>query len=188
VCCLQTDFFLRWVRFQVLTSASVKMTVFWDVVQCSPVEIDGRFRGQFLRYFAAHSRRQSSSLRVVFQKYFITFLFSKTYHSFCSFRHRTGHTRFFLPVISLGAQSLKIGGTFVGTQSQTQSRCTIGCSARRKSFAPWLFRRNTARKAYELPSHCSIPGEGNHEFVLLVVWNLDGRQQQVICVICSATW
>jgi hypothetical protein len=33
------------VRFQVLTAASMKMAVFWDVAQCSLVEIDRRFRG-----------------------------------------------------------------------------------------------------------------------------------------------
>jgi hypothetical protein len=35
------------VRFQVLTAASMKMTVFWDVAQCSVVEIDRRFRGAY---------------------------------------------------------------------------------------------------------------------------------------------
>jgi hypothetical protein len=33
------------VRFQDLTAASIKMTVFWDVAPCSLVEIDRRFRG-----------------------------------------------------------------------------------------------------------------------------------------------
>jgi hypothetical protein len=33
------------VRFQLLTVASMKMTVFWDVTPCSLVEIDQRFRG-----------------------------------------------------------------------------------------------------------------------------------------------
>jgi hypothetical protein len=31
--------------FQVLTATSMKMTVFWDVAQCSLVQIDRRFRG-----------------------------------------------------------------------------------------------------------------------------------------------
>jgi hypothetical protein len=35
------------VRFQVLTATSMKMTVFWDVVPCSVVEIDCRFRGAY---------------------------------------------------------------------------------------------------------------------------------------------
>jgi hypothetical protein len=29
---------LRYVRFQVLTAASMKMTVFWDITSCSIVE------------------------------------------------------------------------------------------------------------------------------------------------------
>jgi hypothetical protein len=33
------------VRFQVLTAASTKVTVFWDVAPCSLVENDRRFRG-----------------------------------------------------------------------------------------------------------------------------------------------
>jgi hypothetical protein len=32
------------VRYQVLTAASVKVTVFWDIAPCSLVEIDRRFR------------------------------------------------------------------------------------------------------------------------------------------------
>jgi hypothetical protein len=32
------------VRFQVLTAASSKMIVFWDVATCSLIEIDGRSR------------------------------------------------------------------------------------------------------------------------------------------------
>jgi hypothetical protein len=35
------------VRFQVLTAASVKMTADWDIVPCSPVEVDRRFRGAY---------------------------------------------------------------------------------------------------------------------------------------------
>jgi hypothetical protein len=34
-----------WLRFQVLTAASMKMTVFWDVAPCSLVEVYGRIRG-----------------------------------------------------------------------------------------------------------------------------------------------
>jgi hypothetical protein len=44
------------VRCQVLTAASMKMTVFWDVALCSLVEVDGRFRSA---YFL---RDQSSSV------------------------------------------------------------------------------------------------------------------------------
>jgi hypothetical protein len=54
--------------FQVLTAASMNMTVFWEVVLCCLVEIDRRFRGtyclhhqvgQYLPYYTAqHPRRQ----------------------------------------------------------------------------------------------------------------------------------
>jgi len=35
------------VRFQVLTSANVKMAVFWDVASCSLIKIHRRFRGEY---------------------------------------------------------------------------------------------------------------------------------------------
>jgi hypothetical protein len=35
------------VRFQVVTATSVKMTVFWDVAPCGPVEINERVRGAY---------------------------------------------------------------------------------------------------------------------------------------------
>jgi hypothetical protein len=35
------------VRFQVLTAASLKMTVFWDVESCKLIETDRRFRGVY---------------------------------------------------------------------------------------------------------------------------------------------
>jgi hypothetical protein len=35
------------VRFQVLTAASMKFRVIWDVVPCSHVEVDRRFRGAY---------------------------------------------------------------------------------------------------------------------------------------------
>jgi hypothetical protein len=35
------------VRFEVLTAASMKMTVFWYIAPCSLVEIDRRFRGAY---------------------------------------------------------------------------------------------------------------------------------------------
>jgi hypothetical protein len=34
-----------WVRFQVLTVVGLKMTVFWDIVLCSLVEVYRCFRG-----------------------------------------------------------------------------------------------------------------------------------------------
>jgi hypothetical protein len=38
-------------RFQV-TAASLKMTIFWDVVPCSLVEVDRRFRGAYTSYLS----------------------------------------------------------------------------------------------------------------------------------------
>jgi hypothetical protein len=35
------------VRFQVLTVANIKMTVFWEVAPCSLIEIERRFRGAY---------------------------------------------------------------------------------------------------------------------------------------------
>jgi hypothetical protein len=36
---------LREMRFEVLTAARMKMTVFWDVAPCSLIEVYRRFRG-----------------------------------------------------------------------------------------------------------------------------------------------
>jgi hypothetical protein len=50
VAALQCFFFFlkrRDVRFQVLTAASMKVTVVWDVAPCSLVDIDLRFRGAY---------------------------------------------------------------------------------------------------------------------------------------------
>jgi hypothetical protein len=46
---VQTDMklFLRDVRFQVLTSVSMKFRVFWDEVPCSHVKVDRRFGGAY---------------------------------------------------------------------------------------------------------------------------------------------
>jgi hypothetical protein len=35
----QGKIYIKWVRFQVLTAAKMKMTVFWDVAPCSVVEV-----------------------------------------------------------------------------------------------------------------------------------------------------
>jgi hypothetical protein len=37
----------NWVRFEVLTAKSMKITVLKDVALCSPVDIDRRFRGDY---------------------------------------------------------------------------------------------------------------------------------------------
>jgi hypothetical protein len=34
-------------RFRVLTAASMKFRIFWDVAQCSHVEVDRRFRRSY---------------------------------------------------------------------------------------------------------------------------------------------
>jgi hypothetical protein len=58
---------LLWLRFQVFTAARMKITVFWDLVPCSIVEIDRRFRGAYCFHhhgalmMARCPRRQSSS-------------------------------------------------------------------------------------------------------------------------------
>jgi hypothetical protein len=41
------------VRFQVLTAASMKFRVFWDVASCSHVDFDGRFRGTYCLHHEA---------------------------------------------------------------------------------------------------------------------------------------
>jgi hypothetical protein len=38
---------MKSVRIQILTAASLKLAAFWDIVPCSPVEVDGRFRGAY---------------------------------------------------------------------------------------------------------------------------------------------
>jgi hypothetical protein len=42
---------LKYVIFQVLTTASMKFRVFWDVVLCSHVEVDRRFRGAYCIHY-----------------------------------------------------------------------------------------------------------------------------------------
>jgi hypothetical protein len=46
------------VRFQVLTAASMKVTVSWDVAPCSLAEIDRRFRGASAAIIIAKSFAQ----------------------------------------------------------------------------------------------------------------------------------
>jgi hypothetical protein len=44
----ETVFKLKeYVRFQVLTEASMKMTAFSDIAKCSLIEVDGRFRDAY---------------------------------------------------------------------------------------------------------------------------------------------
>jgi hypothetical protein len=51
------------VRFQVLTAASMRMSVFWDVAPRSLVETNRRFRALVISVGLQHPRRQSSSRR-----------------------------------------------------------------------------------------------------------------------------
>jgi hypothetical protein len=39
------------VRFQVLSEANIKMTVLWDIVPCSLVEVDRRFRSPYCLHY-----------------------------------------------------------------------------------------------------------------------------------------
>jgi hypothetical protein len=39
---------IQFVRFEVFMATSMKMAVFWDVVPCSLVDIDQRFRGAYI--------------------------------------------------------------------------------------------------------------------------------------------
>jgi hypothetical protein len=50
------------VRFKVFTSASMKFSVFWDVLPCSQVDVGRRFRGAFYLYHQGYFRY--SRLRV----------------------------------------------------------------------------------------------------------------------------
>jgi hypothetical protein len=46
--CLQLRMILSvFVRFQVLTAASLNITAFWDIAPCSFVEVVKRFRGEY---------------------------------------------------------------------------------------------------------------------------------------------
>jgi hypothetical protein len=38
---------MKYVRFQVLTAASMKIRAFWDMAPCSLVAVDRRFRGAY---------------------------------------------------------------------------------------------------------------------------------------------
>jgi hypothetical protein len=50
------------VRFQVLTAAATKMTALWDIVLCSLVEVDQRFRGVYCLHRQRDHRQSSSRL------------------------------------------------------------------------------------------------------------------------------
>jgi hypothetical protein len=45
------------VRFQVLTAAGMKITVFWDAASCSLAEVYRRFRGSFCRHHHCDNAR-----------------------------------------------------------------------------------------------------------------------------------
>jgi hypothetical protein len=49
------------VTFQVFTTVSMKMTVFWDVAPCSLVKVERRFRGAYCSIIRAFLRKLSPS-------------------------------------------------------------------------------------------------------------------------------
>jgi hypothetical protein len=84
--CIYQGFHNQWnqcnfrepMQFQVLTVASMKITIFWDVALCSLVEVYQHFRGSYCLhhhrpvvgkdipdYMAQHPRRQSSSMKIM---------------------------------------------------------------------------------------------------------------------------
>jgi hypothetical protein len=50
-------------RFQVLMAASMNMTAFWDNSQCSPVEVNRRFRGDYCQYEPLKRRSSTDTTR-----------------------------------------------------------------------------------------------------------------------------
>jgi hypothetical protein len=62
------------VRSQVLTAASMKMTVFWYLVSYSLVEIDRRFRDGYCIYHQGHRPGDSKHLRSFLEKTVVTHL------------------------------------------------------------------------------------------------------------------
>jgi hypothetical protein len=59
------------VRLEVLTAVVMKSSVFWDITQCSPLEVSRRLGGTYLLYLQGRIRReryQSESRRLDFQR------------------------------------------------------------------------------------------------------------------------
>jgi hypothetical protein len=63
--------YLRWVlvasnpcfvRLQVLTAASMKLRVFWDVAPCSLIEVDWRFRGAYCLHHQGDKQALSETI------------------------------------------------------------------------------------------------------------------------------
>jgi hypothetical protein len=65
VCVILTDI----VRFQVLTAASVKFRVFWDVLSCSHVDVDRCFRGALVNIYLTTRQYipENSTLHTVYK-------------------------------------------------------------------------------------------------------------------------
>jgi hypothetical protein len=57
----------NYVRFQVLTAASVKIRVFWDVAPCSHIEVDRRFRALMME--AVRTYETSVNFNVTTRQY-----------------------------------------------------------------------------------------------------------------------
>jgi hypothetical protein len=75
-------------RFQVLTAASMKFRIFWDVAPCSHVEVDRRFRSVYCLH---HQSDESSVIFTVAPRRYIpeyyNFIFTLLYlplNSSCS--------------------------------------------------------------------------------------------------------
>jgi hypothetical protein len=51
-------------RFQVLTAASMKFKVFWDVLPCSQIDVDRRFRGACCLHHQGAERTSETSIDI----------------------------------------------------------------------------------------------------------------------------
>jgi hypothetical protein len=52
--CTVTNMYFNWLRLQVLTAASMKKNVYWDVAPCSLVETDRSFRCAYSLHPSSH--------------------------------------------------------------------------------------------------------------------------------------
>jgi hypothetical protein len=52
---------IKYVRFQVLTAASMKFRVLWDVAQCNQVDVDGTINLTTRRYIREDSKLEKLS-------------------------------------------------------------------------------------------------------------------------------
>jgi hypothetical protein len=64
---------VHFMRFQVVTAASLKMTDFWDIALCSLIGVDRRFRGAYL---LRHQATPTGRRRSISQKALILFWYT----------------------------------------------------------------------------------------------------------------